>query len=160
MKTNDKPNITHVILKDGLSILASWTHQFDKIPTIGETISISDQWADPLPGYGDRASVRKIELNTKTNELHIEVEPLLHQKESSRPVVALNADLIPERVRTAVESYLRDHLDLPLLDWEQSHELEPILRLHENGSKAKSDLPQLQAGIRHILHEANELTLV
>ena len=160
MKTNNKTNITHIILKDGFSTLASWTQQFDKEPTIGETISISGQWSDPLPGYGDRATVRKIELNTKTNELHIEVEPLLHQKESSRPVVALNADLIPERVRPAVESYLRDHLDMPLLDWEQSRELEPILRFHENGSKAKLGFPELQAGIRHILHEANELTLV
>jgi len=160
MKTNNKANLTHIILKDGLSTLASWTHQFDKEPTIGETISISGQWANPLPGYGDRATVRKIELNTKTNELHIEVEPLLHQKENSRPVVVLNADLIPERVRTEVEAYLRDHLDLPLLDWEQSRELEPILRFHENGSKPKLGLPELQAGIRHILHEANELTLV
>jgi len=160
MKTNNKANITHIILKDGLSTLASWTHQFDKEPTIGEIISISGQWTDPLPGYGDRATVRKIELNTKTNELNIEVEPLVNQKESSRPVVALNADLIPERVRPAVEAYLRDHLDLPLLDWEQSRELGPILRLHENGSKAKLGLPELQAGIRHLLHEANELTLV
>lgn len=148
-------NTTHtrtakVVLKDGRTTLATWSQEFEKPPTIGDSISIATSWKDPLPGFTEQARVSKIELDTKTGRHRIEAEVIATTRQ--RPVVFLNTHRIPENLRSKVEEYVRTQIPVALPSWEESPEPVAILRVHENGHPLNQRLSDLRHGVQDLLH--------
>jgi hypothetical protein len=138
-----------VVLKDGRTTLATWSQEFEKPPTIGDSISIAAWWKAPLPGFTEQARVSKIELDTKTRQHRVEAEVIATTRQ--RPVVFLNSHRIPEELRGKVETYIRTEIPVALPSWEESTEPVAILRVHENGHSLKESLSVLQSRVLKIL---------
>jgi len=151
MKTK---TISQIVLKDGKSTIASWTQDFEHRPTVGERIRIPDDLVRTLEGYDAHATVSMEEMVLDSGDVVIVAEAACKLPAARRPVVTLNASLLPVRIRKEVEAHLRRRLDFPILDWEESSMTEPIVRLHPFKSQLKTPLDTLQREIREILHRA------
>lgn len=151
MKTK---TISQIVLKDGKSKIASWNQEFEHRPTVGERIRIPEGVARTLEGYDTEATVSMEEMVLNSGEVVIVADAACKLPTDQRPVVTLNASLLPVRIRKEVESHVRNRLDLPLLDWEESSMTEPIIRLHPFKSKPKTSLDTLQRELREILDKA------
>ena len=154
MKTNTK---TQIVLKDGKSTIGTWTIDFAQHPTVGDRIEVPQEVLDALPGYGAEAVISMVRLDPHSGELNIEAAAKCSLPIDQRPVVILNSDLVPERVRAQVEKHLRNRLKLPLLDWEESSVTDPIVQLHPFNSQQETPLPTLQKELHAILLESSEL---
>lgn len=146
------------MLKDGRMQLATWSQDFEHMPTIGERVDVSGRLSHGISGYGDQGMVSRVEMDPENSMQRIDVEAECELKDHQRPVVFLNANLVPARDRAEVEDYLRSHLDLPILDWENSLETQPIVRVHTGLAKLRTPVPTLQAEIRNILMSHSELS--
>lgn len=147
-------NHTQIVVKDGSSKIAGWTQEFEHCPTVGERIRIPDDVARTLGGYDPEAVVSLEEKDQHTGEFRIVADASCSLPTDQRPVVTLNASLLPERIRKEVEDHVRRRLDLPVLEWEDSTATTPIIRLHPFRSQPKTPLDTLQGELREILHKA------
>lgn len=154
MNTN---NITQIVIKDGRSEIASWPQEFEHRPTVGDRIRIPDDVARTLEGYDAEAIVTLEEIDITTGDFRIVANAACGLPSDRRPVVTLNASLLPERIRKEVEDHVRRRLDMPVLEWEESSATAPIIRLHPFKSQPKTSLDTLQRELGAILHKAVEL---
>jgi hypothetical protein len=146
-----------IVVKDGKSKIADWTQEFEHTPIVRERIKIPENVAHTLEGYETDAIVSMVEMVQSTGEFRIVAAATCNLATDQRPVVTLNASLIPERIRQEVEDHVRRQLDLPVLEWEESAETAPIIRLHPFNSHPRTPLDTLQDELRQILHSALEL---
>jgi hypothetical protein len=146
--------ITQIVVKDGSSKIANWTQEFAHRPTVGDKIRIPDDVARTLEGYDSEATISLEEIDRSTGEFRITADAECNLPTNQRPVVTLNASLLPERIRKEVEDHVRLRLDLPLLEWEESSVTTPIIRLHPFKSQLKTPPDTLQHELREMLHKA------
>lgn len=146
--------ISQVVLKDGKSKIAGWAQEFEHRPTVGDRIRIPEDVARTLRGYDVEANVCMEEMALNSGDVLIVAEAICKLPPDQRPVVTLNASLLPERIRKEVEDHMRGRLDMPVLDWEESSETVPIIRFHPFKSQPKTPLETLQAELRGILAKA------
>lgn len=146
-----------IVVKDGKSKIASWTQEFEHRPTVGDRLRIPEDVAKTLPGYHAEATVSLVEKDYNTGDCTIDLEAECDLATDQRPLVTLNASLLPERSRREVEDHVRRRLVLPVLEWEESSATEPIIRLHPFKSQLKTPLDTLQHELGEILREAVKL---
>jgi hypothetical protein len=151
MKTK---TITQVVVKDGRSNIASWTQEFEHRPTVGDRIRIPDNVARTLDGYEPEAVISMEEIDQSTGDFRIIAEAQCSLAIDQRPVVTLNASLLPQRIHKEVENHVRHRLDLPVLMWEEGSATVPIIRLHPFKSQLRTPLDTLQRELRVILDRA------
>lgn len=153
MNTNENIRKNQITLKDGKSRIANWTVESGTKLTVGDRIDLPAEVAREHPGFGKQATVSRVELDSQTGALLIDVEADGEIAGSDRPVVTLNSSLVPEDLRTAVESQIRQRLGVPVIEWEESFESAPVLRLHQFGQSKEVTLPMLQTEIRASLNQ-------
>lgn len=146
-----------IVVKDGKSKIAQWTQQFEHCPTVGDRVRIPENMADTLQGYDREATVSLVEMDQNTGNLVISAEAACKLPADQRPLVTLNASLLPQRIHSQVENHLRRRLELPVLEWEESTHTAPIIRLHPFKSQLRTPLETLQSELREILDEAVKL---
>ena len=144
-------------MKDGKSKIACWAQEFEHRPTVGDRLGIPEDVAKTLQGYHTEATVSLVEKDQSTGDFRIEVEAECDLATDQRPLVTLNASLLPERIRSQVEDHVKQRLDLPVLEWAESSETEPVIRLHPFKSHLKTPLATLQQELRGILQDAVKL---
>jgi ribosomal protein L30E len=146
--------ISQIVLKDGKSKIAGWAQEFEHRPTVGDRIRIPEDVARTLEGYDAEATVTMEQMAINTGDVLIVAEASCKLPADHRPVVTLNASLLPERIRKQVEAHVRARLDMPVLDWEESSETVPVIRFHPFKSQPKTSLDTLQRELREILTKA------
>lgn len=154
MKTK---SISQIVVNDDKSRIAEWTQEFEHRPTVGDRIRIPDNVARTLDGYKTEAAVSLVKLDHKTGDFQLVLSAECNLPGNQRPLVTLNASLLPERIHRQVENHLRKRLDLPVLEWAASSETAPIIRLHPFKARPKTPLATLQQELRDILGEAVKL---
>jgi hypothetical protein len=154
MKTK---TINKIVVKDGKSKIASWNQDFEHRPTVGERVKIPAAVAETIKDFKPEATVSLVQMDQTTGDFQIVVDAECKLPTDQRPVVALNASLIPDRIRTDVEGHLRKRLDSPVLDWEESSATTPIIHLHPFKSKLRTPLEKLQAEVGEMVNEAIKL---
>lgn len=154
MKTK---TMTQIVVKDGKSNIASWTQEFEHRPTVGERVGIPDDVARALEGYEAEAVVALEQMDQNTGDFLIVADAKCNLATDQRAVVTLNASLLPERIHKDVEDHVRRRLELPVIEWEESSETTPVIRLHPFKSNPKTPLDTLQRELREILHRAVQL---
>ncbi len=147
-----------VILKDGKSVIGTWSLGTGNHPTIGDRIDISAEARKA--GYGEKGEVTKVEFDRTEPVCRIEVEADCPLATDQRPVIALNQSMFPEKLRESVEDHVRSRLEFPVLEWEESYRTTPIVRVHEFNGRLKTPLDTLQAELRDILTAASELSMI
>lgn len=151
-KSNDQ-----IVVKDGKSKIACWTQEFEHLPTVGDRLKLPEDVAKTLAGYHAEGTVALVEKDHNTGDFRIEVAAECDLAIDQRPLVTLNASLLPERIHCDVEDHVKKRLDLPVLEWEESSLTEPIIRLHPFKSHLKTPLDTLQHELGEILREAVKL---
>lgn len=146
--------ISQIVLRDGKSKIASWVQEFEHRPTVGDKIQIPEDVARTLEGYDAEATVSMEEISLNSGVVLLVAEAMCKLPADHRPVVTLNASLLPERIRKEVEAHLRGRLDMPVISWEESSETLPVIRFHPFKSQPKTPLDTLQRELRQILNEA------
>ncbi len=146
--------ISQIVLKDGKSKIAGWTQDFEHRPTVGDRIRIPDDVVRSLEGYDAEATISMEEMALTTGDVLIVADAVCKLPPDHRPVVTLNASLLPERIRNEVEAHVRRRLEMPVLDWEESSETVPVVRFHPLKSQPKTSLDTLQRELREILDKA------
>ncbi|MES2923519.1 MAG: hypothetical protein V4819_18330 [Verrucomicrobiota bacterium] len=154
MKT--KP-LDQIVVKDGKTTIATWTQEFEHRPTVGDRIRIPENVAQALVGYQPEATVSQLGMDQNTGDVQIVLDANCSMAADQRPLVTLNASLLPERIRQQVEDHVRQRLDGPVLLWEESSATSPIIRLHPFKSSLKTPQETLQNELRAILGEAVKL---
>lgn len=146
-----------IVVQDGKSKITKWTQDFEHCPTVGDRIRIPEARAGDLQGYQPEATVTMVEVDQNTGRFQITAEAECTLPADQRPLVTLNASLLPERIHDQVEKHVRQRLDLPVLEWEESTHTAPIIRLHPFKSHLRTPLDTLQHELRDILNEAVKL---
>lgn len=148
----------HIVLMDAKSEVASWPLNSGSRPTVGDRIDVTIGARGT--GYGNSGTVTKVEVNQRNGVCRIVVEADCPLANEQRPVVSLNANLIPDRLRKEVEAHLRSRLDFPVLEWMESYETRPIVQVHEGSTPLKTPLRTLQSELRDILEKAVDLAVL
>lgn len=159
MSYTNTPN-TQVQLNDGKSVIASWSHDFNQLPTIGEVVHISSIGGNVPDGYQSHAKVFRMDRNLSTGEVTVILDLVPVDEKEGRPVVILNTEYVPENLRRDVEEHLRGALDVPAFEWIQSTDPAPIISIHAPGNFSETNLAKLQAGVRQIIDEASPLATI
>ena|SRR6478672_11207992 len=154
MKTK---SINKIVIRDGKTRLAEWTQEFEHRPTVGDRITFPENVARTLQGYRPEAAVCLVEMDQNTGDFQIIVDAECNVPADQRPLVTLNASLLPKRIHQRVENHVRQRLDLPVLEWEESNETTPIVRLHPFKNQLKTPLATLQKELREIHDDAVKL---
>jgi hypothetical protein len=149
-----------VVLKDGKSELATWSQDPSGRPTVGERIQIPAAVLAAITGFGPSGNVTKVEIDQRNHAGRIEVEAESTTSIELRPVLTLNASLIPENLRQLVESHLRAGLESPVLEWEESFDSKPIVRVHQLKGGLQTPLETLQSEVLGILKDHSELAVI
>lgn len=149
---NAKLHQNQIILKDGRSTLGTWAHESSGSVTVGDRIEIPSNIAGDHRGYGAEAIVSRIELDTQTGVYNIEAEVQSDVPTSKRPVVTLNSSLVPTHLHDRFENFVRGKLNVPVIEWEDSFETNPVIRLHQHDDNSRTTLADLQADLRAELH--------
>ena len=140
-----------VVLKDGLTPLATWSHDFAQRPSIGETLALPADIHADLDGYSAEATVATIELRSQRPD-RIELEANCRVAKENRPVVVLNSDRIRESLHASAEAHLRKTLRFPLIAWEHSPHADPVVRFHDPVTNRKACPPEVRAGLIELLY--------
>ncbi|GAA5118813.1 hypothetical protein JIN84_22610 [Luteolibacter yonseiensis] len=146
-----------VVLKDGLTPLATWSHDFDQRPTIGEILTLPAAVQARLEGYSPEAAVTRIELRTSPKPDRIELEADCRTPKEKRPVVVLNSDRIRDSLHESAEAHLRKTLRFPLVSWEHSPHPDPVVRFHDPVTNHKTCPPEVRAGLIELLYPEMEI---
>ncbi len=141
-----------VVLKDGNSQLAKWSHAFEQRPTIGESIKIPDHLYAELSGYDSHACVTQIKLRGDKPQL-VELELQCELKPEERPAIILNADRISKPLRSSAEGLVRSTLRLPLITWESSAYADPVVRFQDPSSGLKECPPKVSKALLDLIHQ-------
>lgn len=160
MKTNDNPSQHQIVLKDGRNPIASWQATQATALTVGDQIEIPADVANQHPGYGNRAIVSRVEIDGTNGGWIIDVEAESARGAVDRPVVTLNSSLIPEAHRATIEEKVRGSLGLPVIEWEESYEAQPVLRLHHLDTRGGVSAQQLNTELRTTLNGLLETALL
>ncbi len=152
MQTNTQNRQASVVLKDGNTRLAAWTHSFEQRPTIGESLEIPARVLAELPGYEPQAVVSQIQLRDALPD-RINLEANCRMKSEDRPVIVINSDRIRESLREAVETHVRTTLSFPLITWEPSTQPDPVVRFHDPATGRNSCPPDVRAGLLDLLYQ-------
>ena len=153
MKTKTK---SQIVLKDGKSTIASWNTDSATRPTVGERIDLPEKVTGKLKDYASQAEVTMVRMDPQHGELVVEAAAQSNLPVDQRPVVILNASMVPERLRQEVEDHLRKQLVLPVLDWEESTATTPIVQLHPFQGRLKTPVAQLQEELHEMIVHAIE----
>lgn len=145
---------TKVRLLDGKSLLAAWTRDFDKLPTIGDTLSVE---AGELRGYQDQAMVSRIDMDASGHNPVVILDAVPLAGGANRTVVILNENYVPKPMRLEVENHLRSRLDVPAFEWVAGNEGRPIIDIHGPSSEAREKASELNKEVRGILSDASSL---
>lgn len=148
MKTK---NIITVQINDGRSILHTWSENFEKLPTVGDTLEI-DTGANPdLKGYKDQAKVLLIEDKSSGDghKLILGAEPV--NGPTKRPTIIMNRDYVPQRHRREAESFLRKHFATPAFEWVESDLPQPIINVHAEQKPSVQKLRKITDELRDLL---------
>jgi hypothetical protein len=145
---------TTVRLLDGKSLLASWTCDFDKLPTIGERLPVE---AGDLRGYRTEAMVSRIDMDLSGHEPVVILDAAPLDSEAKRTVVILNENYVPTALRRDVECHLRSRLDVPAFEWLAGSEGRPIIDIHGPSADARDRAGELNREIRGIISDASSL---
>ncbi|NQX02915.1 hypothetical protein HQ447_19835 [bacterium] len=156
MNTPENVTTSLVLLKDGRTQLASWSQDFESLPTVGDRIQVAGRHG--LAGYGDQATISLVFANSDKGQHRIEAQAECELADHERPVVFLNSALFSEDRRPAAEECLRHELHVPLIHWEESPEPKAVLRLHENRGKLPVPLATLQTKLRDLAREGSALS--
>jgi hypothetical protein len=151
MQTNPLNRQASVVLKDGHTQLAAWTHSFDQRPTPGESIEIPARFQADLVGYETHAVVSRIELRAPLPD-QIDLEATCRIKNQDRLVIVINSDRIREDLRSAAEAHIRTTLRFPLIYWESSTVPDPVVRFHDPDTGRKSCPPEVRSGLIDLLY--------
>ena len=143
-----------VRLLDGKSILATWTRDFDRLPTIGETLAVE---AADVTGYRDEAMVSRIDVDLSGQNVTVILDAVPLDGGTRRTVVTLNENYIPAPMRMEVEKYLRSRLDVPAFEWVAGNEGRPIIDIHGPSSEARERAGELNKEVRSLLADASSL---
>ncbi len=154
MKTKSK---NQIVVKDGKSTIACWPQEFEHRPTVGDRVKFPENLAKTLKGYHAEGAVSLVEMDQHTGDFQIVLDAECGLATDQRPFVALNASLLPDRIHQQVEDHVRLRLDMPVIEWEDSSETTPVIRLHPFKSELKTPLATLQQELREILNEAVKL---
>jgi hypothetical protein len=143
-----------VRLLDGKSQLASWSRDFEKIPTIGETLRVE---AGNLRGYKPEAAVSRIDMDLSGENpvVVLDAEPL--DGNPLRTVVFLNKNYVPKSLRHDVETHLRSKLDVPAFEWVAGNEGRPVIDIHTGSREVRARFDRLNEEVRAILADASSL---
>ncbi|MEO7098910.1 MAG: hypothetical protein ABI162_06080 [Luteolibacter sp.] len=154
MKTKSNHQI---VVQDGKSRIANWTQEFDHLPTVGDRLRIPEDVAKTLEGYQSEAVVSQVEMDQNTGDFKIMADAGCNVAPGKRPLVILNASLLPERIHNEVENHVRQRLELPMIEWEESSETTPIIHPFPSDSQLRTPLNTLQGELRGMLNEAVKL---
>lgn len=148
MKTK---NTITVQINDGRSILHSWSEDFEKLPTVGDTLKIDTSVSPNLKGYKDEAKVLLIEDNTSGNgqKLVLGAEPV--SGATKRPTIIMNRDYVPKRHHREAESFLRKHFATPAFEWIESDLPQPIINVHADQKPSVQKLREITDELRDLL---------
>ncbi|MES2474966.1 MAG: hypothetical protein V4640_04245 [Verrucomicrobiota bacterium] len=149
-----------VRLLDGKSLLGNWTLDFEKLPTIGDSLPLDAVVASELRGYRDHALVSRIDVDLASQDPVIILDALPLNHEAIRNVVILNENYISKPLRHDVERLLRSRLEVPVFEWVASHEARPIVDIHGPDSGCHTAVLRLGEEIRALLAAASPLTTV
>ncbi|MEO8613550.1 MAG: hypothetical protein ABI600_00290 [Luteolibacter sp.] len=156
MKTNDKTITCRIVIKDGKSELANYPQDLDHLPTVGDVMSMPERLSQQLRGYHDSAMVARVGIDRNTGRTQVDLEAKCELPTDKRPVLMLNASLVPPVLRRKVEDYVRNRLDFPSFDWEESTQTPAILRFDPFNSKPKTSQAELESELRKLIHAALE----
>lgn len=129
MKTTERTLETRVILKDGAKYLATWSQNFDEVPTVGERVSFPGHVGnlDHLQAYQPLATVAKVQRGKGVRDSYVEL-----QAESVRRFmrsVTLNSGFIPGRQRMDAERQVRQLLPDVRIVWQEGMQPSAVLRM-------------------------------
>ena len=154
MKAKQQKEMNQIILKDGRSRIATWSCETGGHLTVGDRVELPSEIAKENPGYGPGAVVSRVEYSADDGLCHIEAEADCQIPANRRTVVTLNGNRVERALRSAVETHIRKRVELPLLEWEDSQESTPVLRMHSLGEPPKASLPELQREVSQLLADA------
>ncbi len=152
MNTNAVNQQASIVLKDGDTILATWTLPFDKRPQLFESLEIPARFQTALAGYEPTAVITRIEVGAPLPD-KIDLAALCHVKDQGRPVIVINSARIGKSQRGAAEGYLRSRLQFPLIYWESSTASDPVVRFHDPVTGRKSCPADIQSGLIDLLYQ-------
>ncbi|MES2466884.1 MAG: hypothetical protein V4675_06255 [Verrucomicrobiota bacterium] len=150
MNTNAINQQASIVLKDGHTILATWTLPFDKRPQLFDSLEIPARFQTALAGYEPTAVITRIEVRPALPD-KIDLAALCHVKEQDRPVIVINSARIGKSQHGAAEGYLRSKLQFPLIYWESSTASDPVVRFHDSVTGRKSCPADIQSGLIDLL---------
>lgn len=156
MKANQSINVQ---LNDGKSVLHSWTQEFERLPTVGETLKVHAEGATNLDGYKDTAKVLLIEERVSEDSKTVILEAVLKKPSSDRPTIVMNSEYVPKRHREDAESFLRKHFETPAFEWIASDLPQPIIDVHASPKPAASELRKITDELRDLLLEDAPVSL-
>jgi len=154
MKTNQENQMNQIILKDGRSRIGEWTAETGGHLTVGDRVELPGEIARENPGYGPGAVVTRVEHSADDGLCHIEAEADCKVPANRRTVVTLNKDRVERALRADVEAHIRKRVELPLLEWEESRESVPVLRMRSPGDAPKASLADLQREVSQLLADS------
>lgn len=158
---SDNQNNVRIQLNDGKAVIDSWTHAFDHLPTIGESIAIPSVGGTVPDGYQEQAGVFRIDRDLSNGDVTVILDLKPASAKADRIVVFLNTEYVPEQHRRDVEEHLRGKLDVPAFEWVQSTDPAPVLRIHQGLSEIPhSEVEKLQKGVRAIIEASSPLATV
>lgn len=152
MQTNQPNRQASIVLRDGGTQLAAWTHSGDQRPTLGGFLDIPARFHPNLTGYELRAIVSRIELEGSLPN-QIDLEATCRIKKTERPVVVINSSRIRDSIRGDAETYVRTKLRLPLIYWESGTASYPVVRFYDPATGQKSCPAAIQSGLLDLLRE-------
>lgn len=157
MKNNQNINFQ---LRDGESILHAWSQDFEGIPTVGDVMKIEATDNSDLEGYGDEATVLLVEEDTTGSGHTIILEAVPRGDPAARPVVVMNRDYIPGRLRAEIESFLRKRFEVPAFEWIHSDLPQPIIDVYANPKPPIDELREITDELRDLLLKDSPLAVV
>ncbi len=140
---------TTVQLNDGKSVLHTWSQDFNKLPTVGDILEINTQENQVPAGYRNEAKVLLIETHGTGTKLVLEATPLA--KQANRPVLVMNKNYVPKRLRVEAETFLRERFDIPTFDWINSDLPQPIIDVHMESKPPIKELRKITDELRALL---------
>lgn len=146
MKTKQKIKLE---LRDGKSVLHTWTQEFETPPTVGDVLKV-DTGANPdLAGYKEEAEVLLVEESGSDETVVLEAVPKVDP--AKRPLVVMNKEYVPEKKRSETESFLRKRFEVPAFDWISSDLPQPIIDVHVDPKPPLEELRKITDELRDFL---------
>lgn len=141
-----------IYLNDGKNLLDLWPRDFDRLPSIGDFVTIECGDACFLSGFKKLAMVTRIEHDPgNRSRIYLNAEPAVSP--ARRMVVLLNENYVPAASRREVEQHLRKTLGLPIFKWTRSETTRPVLDIQSKRTIPRDQIRSLCTEVRQIMEE-------